>query len=100
MIMMTFTYVAQNVFCIPFSMKNALHSFFIFNFCFVDFPFNEDQDEVPFFYDDSIALGDAPRDWTLPSVSAFHKKVTISCFSQSKSSLAQILEFNCFMFFL
>lgn len=87
--MMTFTYVAQNAFCIPFSMKNALHSFFIFNFCFVDFPFNEDQDEVPFLYDDSIALGDAPRDWTLPSVSAFHKKVTISCFSQSKSSLAQ-----------
>lgn len=37
------------------------------NFSSRDFPFNEDQDEVPFFYDDSIALGDAPRDWTLPS---------------------------------
>lgn len=80
----------RSYFAFPFSVKNVLHSFFIFNFCLVDFPFREDQDEVPFFYDDSVALGDAPRDWTLPSVSAFHKTVTIiSCFSQSKSSLAQ-----------
>ncbi|XP_068715424.1 GATOR2 complex protein WDR24-like isoform X3 [Montipora capricornis] len=32
-----------------------------------DFLFSEDQDEVQFFYDDSVALGGAPRDWTLPS---------------------------------
>ena len=32
--------------------------------------FNDDQDEVQFFYDDSVPLGDAPQDWKLPSVSA------------------------------
>lgn len=29
--------------------------------------FSEDQDDVPFFYDDSFRLQDGPRDWTLPS---------------------------------
>ena len=31
--------------------------------------FSEDQDEVQFYFDDSVPLGDAPTDWTLPSVS-------------------------------
>ena len=77
MIMITlilFTMLHRTYFAFLFSMKSVLHPFFIFNFCFEDFPFSEDQDEVPFFYDDSIALGDAPRDWTLPSVSTFHGK--------------------------
>ena len=45
---------------------------FTVNVCFIfytDFMFNEDQDDMPFSYDDSVPLGDAPRDWTLPSVS-------------------------------
>ena len=29
----------------------------------------EDQDDVHFFYDDTVPLQDGPRDWTLPSVS-------------------------------
>lgn len=32
-----------------------------------DIMFSEDQDDVPFFYDDSFRLQDGPRDWTLPS---------------------------------
>ena len=36
---------------------------------FIDIMFSEDQDDVPFFYDDSFRLQDGPRDWTLPSVS-------------------------------
>ena len=36
---------------------------------FIDIMFSEDQDDVPFFYEDSVRLQDGPRDWTLPSVS-------------------------------
>ncbi len=41
-------------------------------FPFTDFMFNEDQDEVQFFYDDTVPLGDAPQDWKLRSVSTFY----------------------------
>ncbi|XP_078375703.1 GATOR2 complex protein WDR24-like [Oculina patagonica] len=39
----------------------------LMNFDGGDFMFNEDQDEVQFFYDDTVPLGDAPQDWKLRS---------------------------------
>jgi len=39
------------------------------NFSNREFMFNEDQDDVQFFYDDTVPLRDAPQDWKLPSVS-------------------------------
>ena len=36
---------------------------------FSDFMFAEDQDDAQFLFYGSVAMGDAPQDWTLPSVS-------------------------------
>ena len=41
----------------------------LFFFFLMEFMFNEDQDEVQFFYDETVPLRDAQQDWKLPSVS-------------------------------